>query len=329
MRSQDCISGECTGSVCTPLVQLETQAIVRTSYPYALQFRFRVHSLATTLPLKSLSIRYYFGLGAVAEPVVPTSTQAVLDGSMDIAGSTHWDIVHVLPASENASTNAYLEVTFDSSLSIAKGKVLDLTQSIQAANASSMHTFDQGSHYSYIDSDSYKPNEHATVYYSGELAWGTPPAYGVASGCFYTAVHFGGGPLTIEGRQFLGSDDPSIVEQGMPLQVDTTPFPTPAPAYLPLLQAVTVLDTEHAKLAVPNGSYWVYPYVVSAGGTNQASLLVQGVVADLFVAGTLDGAPTWAKLGPYSVSVSDETLDFSASGGPIRLAGVEVFQQAK
>jgi hypothetical protein len=90
-----------------------------------------------------------------------------------------------------------------------------------------------------------------------------------------------------------------------------------------------VLDTEHARVSLPNGNYWVYPYLVSAGGSNQASLLVQGKVVDLFAAGTLDNAPTWAKLGPYSVSVSDGVLDLSSSGGLIRLAGVEVFRKAQ
>ena len=109
---------------------------------------------------------------------------------------------------------------------------------------------------------------------------------------------------------------------------NATPYNLPSNDYLPLLQYADVLDPTHvATLQVANGEYWAYPYVVSAGGTNQANLLIQGQVVSTFVASTLNSQPTWAKLGPYAVSVIDGTLTFGSSDA-LRLAGVELFQQA-
>jgi hypothetical protein len=89
------------------------------------------------------------------------------------------------------------------------------------------------------------------------------------------------------------------------------------------------LDTSHVTFTVPNGKYWVYPYVTSENGGNQADLSIQGRAVSTFLAGNLSGGPTWARLGPFPVTVSTGALDFSSADGPLRLAGVEIYQAAQ
>jgi hypothetical protein len=326
-QGRDCVSTECSASACVPLVQLETQAIVRTRDTNTLQFRFRLRYLSS-IPqkLKLFSLRYYFTRGDAAEPLVPTSPQAVLNNATNLASETNWNVVRVLEAPP-ALTSAYLEVTFSSERILRQMDSLELTQSVQAGGAPGRQ-FDQLTHYSFVDGDSYSLNEHATVQFGQQIAWGTPPPYHAALGCFYTGVNFAGSALTLEGRNFLAGDDPTVAFTGSTLHVTSTPFPAPSDGYLPLLQSAIVLESAHATVQVPNGEYWAYPYVVSAGGTNQADLRIQGATAGTFVAGLINNKPAWAKLGPYAVSVSNGQVDLGSSGGALRLAGLELFQVA-
>ncbi len=328
----DCISSECKESFCIAPFKLETQAIVRTRYTNQAQFRIRLTSQThTALALKSIKLRYYFARGDAAEPIVPASTQADLNSNTDIAstGETHVDVVRVLEAA-HALTNAYLEVTFTGSrmfmtTSDGVSDTLVITQALQTGSGQ----LDQLSNYSFLDGEGYQQNPQVAVYYDDQLAWGVPPQYSDAAGCFYTAVNFNGDPVTLGGHAFLAGTDESVSFSGTTLRV-TTPAPhnLPSTDYATLLQSADVLDPSHpATLQVPNGEYWVYPYVVSTGGTNQANLLLQGQAVGSFVAGTINSQPTWAKLGPYPVSVTDGTLAFSSSDA-LRLAGVEVFQKA-
>ncbi|MET0793838.1 MAG: hypothetical protein ABW061_20130 [Polyangiaceae bacterium] len=330
LTGSDCLSGECTNDKCVALVKLETQALLRTRDTSTIQFRFRLRTGAK-LPLSSFSLRYYFARGASAEPLVPTSLQSVMDQTGTMADQTRWNIVRVSQAPADPTnpypTDAYLEVTFTGG-TIDAGHTLVLTQSIQAGSAPGKQ-FDQSSHYSFIDSDSYAFNEHAVVYWGNQLAWGTPPPYTQPQGCFYNAFNFAGPALTIGHHEFLAGDDPSVEFSGTTLNLTTTPIPPPE-AYEQLLQTAIQLDmSAEATLHVPNGEYWVYPYAVSGGGMNLADLRVQGDPVVSFAAGVINNKPTWAKLGPYGATVSDGKLVFSSSDGALlRLAGVELFQKA-
>ena len=329
VANRDCISAECTAAkTCAPLFELETQPIVSTRSTFTVQFKFRLRYRETKpLGLKTLSLRYYFARGDTAEPLLPNATQAVLNGTTSIAPETHWDVVRVNAISPEL-TNAYLEVTFSGAKVLLQDDSIELTQSIQAGNSPN-HPFDQLTHYSFSSADGYALNERVTVYRDGQLAWGSPPPFSVAEGCFYTAVNFAGKAFSSSGHDFIAGDDPSVQFSGDTLQLTSVPFPTPAAAYLPMLQSAIVLNTEHAAVSVPNGAYWLYPYVISGAGSDLADLLAQGDTQASFAAGTIDGVPTWARLGPYSVTVKNGKLDLASSGGPLRLAGAELFQVAQ
>jgi hypothetical protein len=220
-----------------------------------------------------------------------------------------------------------LEITFPSSKKmLLQNDELMLTQSIQGG-VSAGHTFDQLTHYSYQSDSSFQPNEHVTAYRKGVLMWGTPPAYALPAQCFYAAVSFAGDAfVTGSGLTFAAGTDSSVHFSGDTSQSPTMPYPSPAAELLPMLQGAVNLDTAHATFTLPNGKYWVYPYVASEDGTNQADLSIQGQVVSTFLAGELMGGPTWARIGPFPVIVSNGQLDFSSPNGPLRLAGVEVYQ---
>jgi hypothetical protein len=324
----DCISNSCTAArTCAPLFDLQFLTVVDERNTNTLQFELQLTYLETTpAPLKDLAIRYYFARGDVADPVVPYAEQAILNGT-SIATQTQWNITRVLPDSM-ALADSYLEITFTGAKVLLQNDVVQLTQSIQDGTAAD-RLFDQNTHYSYQDVTAFTEEEKATVYRQGQLVWGTPPPYTIPQQCFYTAVNFAGDAFTASGLNFRAGADPIVQFSGDVFHTTTVPSPTPDSAYLPMLESAIVLDTASATISVPNGEFWVYPYVVSGDGANTADLLLQGQDIATFSAETVGGAPAWAKLGPYDVTVSNGQLTLSSMGGPVRVAGVEMYAAAQ
>ena len=326
----DCISGLCTpAQLCAPLVELDSQTIIDTRATYTLQFRLHLKYLRPLdrMQLKDVTLRYYFARGDAAEPMVTYPGQATYN-DISVTDEAHWSIQRVL-VDPNTLTDAYLEVTFPNSKKmLLQGDVVDVTQSIQAASAPN-HLFDQLTHYSFRSSKDLSASERVTAYRAGHLIWGTPPAYGVPEECFATAVNFGGQAITAGDQSYLAGTDPSVLFSGSTVHDTLTAFPTPDVGFVPLVQTAVVLDTAHAVLRVPNGPYWVYPYLISADGRNQGDLTLQGDDVVTFVASTVNGMSAWARLGPYRVTVSNGGLDFGSINGTVRVAGAELYKVAQ
>ncbi len=324
----DCISADCTvAKTCQQLFELQFLTVVDVRATNTLQFELQLTYLDTTpVQLKDLAIRYYFARGDVADPVVPYATQALLN-SASIAPQTQWNITRVLP-DPVALADSYLEITFTGSRVLLQNDVVQLTQSIQDGTAAD-RLFDQNTDYSFQNVTTFTEEETATVYRQGQLGWGTPPPYTLPQQCFYTAVNFGGDAFSAAGMDYLAGADAIVQFSGEVFHSTVVPSPTPDPAYLAMLESAIVLDTASATLSVPNGSYWVYPYVISGDGMNTADLLVQGTDVDTFSAETVGGAPAWAKLGPYPVTVTNGKLTLASTGGPVRVAGIEIDQAAQ
>ena len=204
---------------------------------------------------------------------------------------------------------------------------LVLTQSIQGGVVSG-HTFDQLTHYSFQSDQSLQPNEHVTAYRKGQLIWGTPPPYTLPAGMLLCGVLTSAAARSRPARVWRSSrrSDPRVHFTGNTSHSTAMPYPIPDPLELALLQSAFDLDVAHATLTVPNGKYWVYPYLVSEDGGNQSDLFIQSQSVITFLAGMSGGGPTWARLGPFPVTVSTGKLDFSSPNGPLRLAGVELYQ---
>jgi hypothetical protein len=304
--------------------------VIATRTTFTIQFQAHLQYFETALfPLKDISLRYYFARGDAIEAVVPYATQAFLNNAA-IDSEAHWELGRVI-ADPSALADTYLEITFPSSKKmLIKDDELTLTQSIQSAVVSG-HAFDQLTHYSFQSDQSFQPNEHVTAYRKGVLMWGTPPAYTLPAQCFYAAVNFAGKAFaTGSGMSFVAGSDSRVHFTGSTSQLTTpTPYPSPASELLPMLESAVNLDTAHLTFVVPNGKYWVYPYVASEDGDNQADLSIQGQAVSTFLAENFNGGPTWARLGPFPVTVSTGALDFSSTDGPLRLAGVEIYQAAE
>jgi hypothetical protein len=316
--------------MCAQLVELETAAVIAARSTFTIQFKTSIDYLLTApLALKDISLRYYFARGDAVEPIVPSATQALLvinSAATSIDAETHWEIAHVI-ADPSALADTYLEITFPSSKKmLLQSDELVLTQSIQGGVVSG-HTFDQLTHYSFQSDQSLQPNEHVTAYKNGQLVWGTPPAYARPAECFYAAFNFGGDAFSSSsGVAFAAGSDSRVHFTGNTSHSTAMPYPIPDPQYLAMLQSAVDLDAAHATLSVPNGKYWFYPYLVSEDGGNLSDLSVQGQSVTTFLASESGGSPTWARLGPFPATVSNGKLDFSSPDGPLRLAGVEIYQ---
>jgi len=324
----DCISNVCTAAnTCGPLFDLQFKAIIPDRNTNTLQFQLRLGYLGMPpLPLNTVLLRYYFARGDVADPLVPFATEAQLNGGISVAPQTQWKIVRVLPDG-TALADTYLEISFSGSRTLIQGDVVELSQSIENGSAAG-RLFDQFTHYSFQNVTGYTPEEKATVYRQGKLSWGTPPPYLQPQQCFFTAVNFAGDAFSASGVDYLAGTAPLVQFEGAVMHDTSALIPAPDPAYAPMLQSAIVLDTASATLSVPNGAYWVYPYLVTGDGANVADLLIQGARATSFAAESIAGAAAWAKVGPYAVTVKQNKLVLAASGGALRIAGIELYAAA-
>lgn len=329
----DCASGVCTpSSTCEQEFFLQLQSIVNIRNTNTLQFKLQLTYLGTApVHLTDLALRYYFYRGDVSDPVVPFSTIALLNGT-SITPQTVWNIVRVLPTASSL-VDSYLEVTFTTTKVLITGDVVELTQSIENGSAAGIQ-FDQDTHYSYQNVSTYTEEDTATVYRAGTLMWGVPPAYAAPEQCFFGAFNFGGDAASAGGIAFSAGSDPSVQFGGTVFHTDTsspdntTPYPLPDDSYLPVLESAFVLDSSAATLTVPNGNYWVYPYLITGDGSNFANLVLQGKSVATFTAESVSGGPAWARLGPFPVTVTANALTLSAKNGLVRVAGIELYASA-
>ncbi len=153
----------------------------------------------------------------------------------------------------------------------------------------------------------------------------------VTSGTFYRAINLNGAALTIDGNNWEASGSASgfsytgstFSNQNVTLNPATdanrttmirssiwgrTDGASPNPASL--------------SLTVPNGTYDVYLYVWEDITPATYSISLEGAVVQAnYNSGS---AGTWARLGPWRKTITDGTINLSASGGPSDLSGLEI-----
>jgi hypothetical protein len=85
---------------------------------------------------------------------------------------------------------------------------------------------------------------------------------------------------------------------------------------------------KRSKQPICNGTYQVYVYPLQSwadsNGTTPFSIGLENTSVGSYTPGTQAGV--WTKLGPYTVTVSDGTLNLTTSGGTALLAGIEVWR---
>lgn len=136
---------------------------------------------------------------------------------------------------------------------------------------------------------------------------------------------------SIDGIPFEpGSGAPNLTFNGERLEkrdVELLP-PADSAQALMLRSSLSYRDGVVATLGkVPNGSYQVYAYVWEDNENAVFDILLEDrVVQARYASGP---AGTWAKLGPWTVDVTDGSLKLSVKGGPANFSGLEVWKVAR
>ena len=145
---------------------------------------------------------------------------------------------------------------------------------------------------------------------------------------FYRAINLHGGALSLDGNAWEGSAAANYTVNGSGFgnQGQALSPATDAPRAAMLRECQYSANLAFALTAVPAGTYQVYAYVWEDNNPETFSLSVEGAqVASNLSTGA---AGSWAKLGPYTTTVSDGTLQLTTTGGTVNLSGVEVWAQA-
>jgi hypothetical protein len=146
---------------------------------------------------------------------------------------------------------------------------------------------------------------------------------------FYRAINLNGPGATIDGIPWESSAEaPNCLVFGKP-------YSNPAAVLEPavdgeklhmLRTAVTSSETASLILGrMPPGTYNVFLYAWSDGSSARFSIVIKGqtVAPNL----TTGGAGRWERMGPWTVEVTDGTLNLVCMGGPVNLCGIEVWRK--
>jgi hypothetical protein len=330
VKNGDCASGKCAvGNTCAPAISLAYMSIDSNAFTLTPRFKITLTYLDTlSTPLSGLRLRYYFNHNGVTEPVITLDTQSLLNGS-DIANKTSWLISRfpLGPADHsNRKTDSYLEISFSSTATLSAGNKLELTQ--QIVPGSSDVIFDQTSHYSFLNGSA--PNEAVTVYRGSQRVWGVePPMYLFPECAFVKGVNLGGGSAQVIGGELISQEgDQELAFNGGMTYTNAAAKALPAAdaattALLTTAHTFTSVDT--GSWSVPNGKYWAYAWLTSAGGTDVGTLSIQDNPFDKFTGVQKPAGAGWALVGPYPIDVTNQTLTLSSSG-TVNVAGLKLYQ---
>ena len=75
--------------------------------------------------------------------------------------------------------------------------------------------------------------------------------------------------------------------------------------------------------AIPTGTYQIWVYVWEDNATQTYSISLEGALAQSNVIS--GNAGVWQKLGPYTRTITDGTINIAANGGHANLSGVEIW----
>ncbi|MFC6226064.1 SBBP repeat-containing protein [Hymenobacter artigasi] len=144
----------------------------------------------------------------------------------------------------------------------------------------------------------------------------------------YRAINLNGPALTLDGHVWAGSTAPNYSTNGASFQNQNVPLiPATDAARAGMIRASVYGPNLKLTLsAVPAGTYQAYLYVWEDNNAEVYSLSLNGQV----VRANYNSGPagTWAKLGPYPVTLAAAgTVRFSSTGGWPNFSGVELWQQ--
>ncbi|MEI9949865.1 MAG: hypothetical protein WDO74_13010 [Pseudomonadota bacterium] len=332
-QNSDCLSQQCTSSKCVPLISLSYTPIEVSPQTRTPKFRLNFSYLdAASMPLRDLTIRYYYNHNSVTEPVIGLDSQATIDiGAMNMQVDISNKVltsVHRFPLGpmqNGLSSDSYLEIAFNDSTTVTTNTKFVINQNIVAG--SSDQPFDQNSHYSFMKAAA--ANEAITVYRAGQRLWGVEPPMALFPECaFALGVNMNGPALTVGGQSLIAESEAPFTFSGGATYANPTAKALPATdaTTSSLLSTARTLNTgDSAVWSVPNGKYWAYTWLTSTVGSDSGTLLFGTGAADKFF-GTMNTAGArWALLGPYPVEVVGRSLTLTVDGS-VHVAGIELYQ---
>jgi hypothetical protein len=156
-----------------------------------------------------------------------------------------------------------------------------------------------------------------------------PPAPVGSTYAFYRAINLGGPALTLDGNAWAGSTAPNYSTNGTAFQNQSVPLvPATDAARAGMIRAAVYrVGSLRATLSsVPAGTYQLYAYVWEDNSPEVYRLSVNGQV--LRANYNSGPAGTWARLGPYTVTLAAPgSIQLTSSGGTANFSGIELWKQ--
>jgi hypothetical protein len=156
--------------------------------------------------------------------------------------------------------------------------------------------------------------------------WGATGKSG-GKATFYRAVNLNGPAVVIDGHAWEGKDAPNLSAAGKGFEnqdVPLAPAVEGAKAQMIRSSAFERGGSAATLSAVPAGTYQVYLYVWEDSSAQVFDILLEGKPV---AQGYNSGPPGhWDRLGPWTVDVSDGTIELKTSGGDANLSGIEVWR---
>lgn len=143
---------------------------------------------------------------------------------------------------------------------------------------------------------------------------------------FYRGINVNGGPVRIDGRPWQGdrspqfkSNDVAVVAEGLQLR------PNAEGDLAAMLRSFRWSREAHLRIIdVPKGTYSVAFYLLEDTQPQRFDVQIESLSA-------LDGyesgpAGTWRRVGPWTVEVTDGTIDITSRGGDANFCGIEIWK---
>lgn len=143
---------------------------------------------------------------------------------------------------------------------------------------------------------------------------------------FYRAIDLNGVAATIDGRSWEGSSAPNYSTSGTAFANQSVALSPATDAARATMIRSSVWSTAAAVTlsAVPSDTYSVYLYVWEDNSPETFSVSLEGqVVQASYNSGA---AGSWARLGPWTRTITDGTINVTTSGGAANLSGIEVYR---
>ena len=161
---------------------------------------------------------------------------------------------------------------------------------------------------------------------SFSLADVSAPSSSLTQSKFYRAINLNGEAATIDGQAWEGETAPNyraIGETFTNESVALTPATDDSRAAM-IRSSVWGSAVRVTLTDLPAATYSVWLYVWEDNSPETFSILLQGqTVQTRYNSGT---AGTWAKLGPWTVPITNGRLTIATSGGAANLSGIEVWK---